>query len=212
MKKILLLFAFTTLISCDIQYDGEKRLVFETIVLDGNGEPLPNSHVEITTQSEWASDLISKGKTDDSGKLTLIFPSPDGDVDINLKFYHDYDSYMEKEVLEINKTDFENYKFIYPNTYLLKGDEVATLTMIYNQTSPNTMLKKISIEGIYHLPYELYNYEEENYYNQPYEFLVKMNQNFQLKYTVKNMTTNVETNYSVPLQIGNDAISYTLNY
>jgi 5-hydroxyisourate hydrolase-like protein (transthyretin family) len=212
MKKILLLFVLTTILSCDIQYDAEKRLVFQTVVLDSNGAPLPNSHVEITTQSDWASDLISKGKTDSEGRITLIFPSPESDVNINLKFYNDDASYMEKEVLDINKSDFENYKFIYPNAYLLKGDEVAPLNITYNQVSPNTVIKEVTIEGIYHLQYEIYNYDEEYYYNQPYEFLVKNNQAFQLKYTVLNMMTNAETNYSIPLQIGNDAINYTINY
>ncbi|UPT70547.1 MAG: Ig-like domain-containing protein [Flavobacterium sp. JAD_PAG50586_2] len=211
-KKILLLFVLFTIISCgEIQYDGEERLVFQTIVTNANGQPIANSKVEITVSTIYSSDLISKGKTDQDGKITLIFPSPKNDVDVNVKIYSDDTSYLEKNILKIRKEDFINYKLIFPNVNLLKTEETAPLQLQYNQTNFNTVLKKISINGIYHIDEEYYNYSPENYYL-PSQILIKKNQTFQLKYTVLNLQTNSETNYVVDLQIGETPLTYTINY
>lgn len=214
MKQVLLLFILVLLSSCEqIQYDGEKRLVFQTVVKNSNGEPLPNTHVEINISSTHDVDLISIGKTNANGEITLLFPSPDNEeANIGLKFYNDDTSYMEKEILLIRKTDFVNYKFILLNTCLLKSYEVAPLNITYNQTDTNIVLKKVTIQGIYQLPQEYYHYPEDNYYLIPEQFFIKKNQSFQLKYTVKNYQTNIETEQTVDLQIDNDALNYTLNY
>ncbi len=188
------------------------RLVFQTQILNANNEPLPNSHVEITTRIDYASDLISMGKTDANGKITLVFPSPESDFKIDLRIYNDDASYMAREMLNIDKTEFVDYKFIYQNVNLLKSEETASLNLTYNQTSSNIVLKKIGLNGIYHLSYEYFEFPVEEYYLLPSEFLVKKNQSFQLKYTLKNTQTNAETAYFVDLQIGNDALNYTLNY
>jgi hypothetical protein len=214
MKRALLLFVLVLLSSCEqIHYDGERRLVFQTIVKNSTGEPLPNTHVEISISSTYDVDLISIGKTNANGEITLLFPSPENDsVSINLRLYNDDLSYMEKEIWNIRKADFLNYKFVYPNTYLLKSDEVAPLNITYNQTDSNIVLQKVSIQGIYHLPLDYYHYPEGSYYLIPEQFLIKKNQSFQLKYTVKNYQTNIETEQTVDLQIDNDALNYTLNY
>ncbi|WP_293893207.1 hypothetical protein [Flavobacterium sp.] len=212
-KKLLLLFFISSVISCEgIQYDGETRLVFQTVVLNSNGEPLTNSHVEISVGNAYSSALISKGKTNQNGSITLVFPAPKDDLGINLKVYNDDASYLQKEVLNIHKSDFENYKFIYQNDYLLKADETAPLVLTYNHSSPYTALK-VSVNGIYYMDQELYNFNYDTDFNiLPYEILIKKNQSFQLKYTVLNMQTNVETEYIVDLTIGTNPLNYSINY
>lgn len=216
MKKIVLLLAFFALLSCEsIQYDGEKRLVLQTTVRSSNNNPLPNSHVEVTISNVASTygALISQGKTDQNGNITLIFPSPEGNYCINLKIYNDNPGLMPKEILNISKTDFENYKFIYPNAYLLTSEEVAPLVLSYNQTTANKVIKKISINGIYHMPQEYYNtFSEDNYYPLPNEVLIKKNQAFQLKYTVLNTQTAAQVDYVVDLQMDGSQINYTINY
>ncbi|WP_284652210.1 Ig-like domain-containing protein [Flavobacterium terrisoli] len=220
MKQTLLLFILAMLTSCEqIHYDGETRLVFQTVVKDANGQPLPNTHVEIRPTTGYASDLISKGKTNENGEITLLFPAPDGDaIDINLKFYNDDNTYMERETLNLSRADFVNYKFVFPDTYLLKNDEVALLNVIYNQTNPAVILRKVTIQGIYSTPEEYYHVPQDDDYYYDYSFLmpspffIKKNQSFQLKYTTLNLQTNVHTQQFVDLQIGNDNIDYTLNY
>ncbi|MEO5777978.1 MAG: hypothetical protein ABIQ27_13830 [Flavobacterium sp.] len=212
MKKLLLLFIIFLIISCEgIQYDGEKRLVFQTVVLDSNGQPLPHSNVEINVSDDYSSGLISKGKTDQDGRITLVFPAPKYDLGINLRIYSDDMSYLEKGVFNIHKADFENYKFIYQNSYLLKFEETAALELTYNQTTSNTVLKNVGITGIYTMPHEYYNFNPDNYYY-PAEILIKKNQSFQLKYTILNTQTDIETEYIVDLTIGDNPLSYTINY
>ena len=197
------------MISCEgIQYDGEKRLVFQTTVVNSNGQPLTNTHIEIRVDNS----LISQGTTDQNGKITLIFPAPVSDLPINLKIYNDDVSYLEKEILNIRKADFENYKFIFQNAHLLKSDETASLQLTYNQNSFNSnIISRVTVNGFYHVAQEFYNFSDENYFL-PEELLIKKNQSFQLKYTVLNLQTHGQTDYVVALAIGNDPISYTINY
>lgn len=209
MKKIFLFLVIATIISCEgIQYDGEKRLVFQTVVLNSSSQPLPNSHVEIAVNSS----LISQGKTDQNGRITLIFPAPSSDLSINLKVYSDEASYMQKEILNLRKADFENYKFIYQNNYLLKLEETAPLQLTYNHTSANTRLNKLSINGIYTVTQGFYSYTPPGNFFLPDEILIKKNQSFQLKYVILNTQTNVETEHVIELTIGNDPLSYNINY
>ena len=214
MKKIYLSFFILTFISCaEIQYDGSKRLVFQTVVKNYNGQPLPNCQVEITTSTEYDSDLISKGKTNENGEVTLIFPFPDPEnVNINLNIYNEEASYLPKQLLNIKKKDFVNYKFVLQNANLLKRDETAPLRILYNQSSPNNVIKRVTINGIYYIYQEIYNNTDDYYYELPVEILLKKNQAFQLKYTVLNTQTNSVTNYTVDLTIGNEQTSYTINY
>lgn len=218
-KKLLLLFTLFSIISCieGIRYDAEKRLVFQTVVLNSSGQPLPNSHVEITAGSFYSNGLISKGKTDQNGKITLVFPAPEGDLTgINLKIYNDDAQYLDKGIFNIHNADFENSKLIYQNGYLLKLEETAPLELTYNQTSSNTVVINIGINGIYTMNQEYYHFDDFNFYPEnnymPAEISVKKNQTFQLKYTVLNMQTQAETDHVIDLQIGNDALNYTINY
>lgn len=216
MKKVVLLAVFFALFSCEsIQYDGEKRLVFQTTVLNSSNQPLPNSPVEITISNDFGpgGGLISLGKTDQNGKITLIFPYPEGEYHINAKIYNDNLDYMTREILNIDKTDFENFKFIYQNAYLLQSDETAPLQLAYNHTTGGTVIKKISINGIYHMAEEYYNnYSGDTFYPLPNEISLKKNQSFQLKYTVYNTQTAAGTDHVVDLQIGDSPLDYTINY
>lgn len=210
MRKLLLFFVLTLLASCTgIQYDGEKRLVFQTTVTNGNGEPLPNSHVQITVDN---SSLISEGKTDAGGRITLIFPSPNEDIPFSLTIYNDDEAYLQKDILNVRKTDFENYKFVFENAHLLKADETASLHLTYSQTGFSTYVSKVSINGKYYMPVEFYNSSIQDYYIMPEEILIKKNQVFQLKYTVTNTQTHVDTEHVVDLTIGTEPLEYNINY
>ena len=79
MKKIIYL-SLLVLCSCSIQYDAETRLLFETIVVDSNDNPLKDINLEVYVSSGSglgsSSETISLGKTDENGKIRLVFPSP----------------------------------------------------------------------------------------------------------------------------------------
>ncbi|WP_396157259.1 hypothetical protein [Flavobacterium sp.] len=212
MKKIFLFCILISFFSCsDIQYDGEKRLVFKTTIRNANNEPLPNSYVEVSVGVN-QDDLISKGNTNQNGEITLIFPSPQSNTRINLKIYNEETGYMPKEIFNIKKTDFINYLFEFQNARLLKNEEVVPLNLSYNQTNINNSVRKVSIVGIYHLNTEFYNFDPESFSELPNQILIKKNQSFQLRVTVYNSINNSETTSSVNLSIVNDAVNYTINY
>ena len=73
MKKIIIFFALVFLSSCEIPYDGENRLVVEAQIFDSSGNPISDQYVKI--QNTTGYDIISFGKTNSQGKITLIFPS-----------------------------------------------------------------------------------------------------------------------------------------
>jgi 5-hydroxyisourate hydrolase-like protein (transthyretin family) len=211
MKKLLLLIVFSSLISCgELRYDAEKRLVFTTTVLDGNGNPLRNSHVEIITENDFDTDVISVGETDGNGKIKLIFPSPEGVFSVSLHVYNAAADYLEKRITGIPETNFVDYQCDYPAIYLLKYEELAPLNLSYNQVNINTTVKKVGLNGIYHMDNEPY-YASDFFTTFPF-FLVKKNQSFQLKYVVLNEMTNVETAHVIDLQIGTEPLNYTINY
>lgn len=203
------------MISCsDVVYDGEKRLVFQTQVLDGNNQPLKNKNVMITIFNEFASDEISNGKTDKNGKITLIFPSPQSEFHIDFLIENDDNSYLNRTVKQINSSNFINYKFVYDKTYLLKNEEVAPLNLTYDNVNANLKIKKITINGIYHLNEDFFDcpFEYFDQYQLPPIYLMKKNQTFQLKYTLVNTTSGQETLNTVDLTIGEESINYTLTY
>lgn len=210
MKKLGLLFLIAILASCTgIQYDGEKRLVFQTTVSKGDGTPLSNSHVQVLIDN---SSIISEGTTDANGTILLIFPAPSDDLPINLAIYNDDTAYLQKEIRNIREADFENYKFVLQNAHLLKLDETASLHLSYSQSGTNTIVSNVTINGLYYMPMEFYNSSTDNFYPAPEEILIRKNQNFQLKYTVMNTQTQVETDHLVDLTIGTEPINYTINY
>ena len=77
MKKLFLVLIVLCLTSCEIQYDGATRLEFVTKIIKSDGNPLTNSNVSVKVfSSNYQSDIISFGKTDNNGNITLLFPSP----------------------------------------------------------------------------------------------------------------------------------------
>ena len=68
MKRItLILCILFSLISCEIQYDGETKIVVTGKIIDQNGNPIPEKNIDITIYSDdmyTPSDLISYGKSD----------------------------------------------------------------------------------------------------------------------------------------------------
>ncbi len=216
VKRLLFFVLFLSLNACDkIYYDAETRLVFQTKVLNSDNTPIANAHVQISVSDNYPSggSLISQGKTDANGNITLIFPAPKNANGINLKIYSDDTSYLQKEVSNINPSDFVNYKFVLNNAYLLKENETAALNLNYSQTYPWSTLKKIRINGIYTAFPDYYNSPTSNSsFLLPVQILLKKNQAFQLKYTSLNTQTNAETDQTVNLQIDNDPIVYTINY
>ena len=116
MKRItLILCILFSLISCEIQYDGETKIVVTGKIIDQNGNPIPEKNIDITIYSDdmyTPSDLISYGKSDQNGNFTLIFPAPKVDYKFSVSINNLINQTSEFQAKEIiaKKINFENYK------------------------------------------------------------------------------------------------------
>jgi hypothetical protein len=96
---------------------------------------------------------------------------------------------------------------------LLKDYEITTFTVLLNQQTANNTVEKITVNAI---KYES-NYDIAIGINPYYGYFqtvyqLKKNQNFILQYDLKNTTTQAVQKISIPLSIGSNESSYTINY
>lgn len=213
MKKALLLLILVLIFGCEIQYDGETKLVVKTQLIDSKGNPLSGKSIVIHTSLDYTSDLISNGITASDGQLTLIFPAPIV-ATINVEISDKDGVYQTKELIHISKKDFINYELNLVPVVLYKKEELTTFTLLLNSVSTTTTtVKNIRIEAL--KPEEVVDYKPETE-NQDYpvtQFKIMKNQDFVLKYSTVNYNyPNQITNHSVNLSIGTAPMSYTITF
>ncbi|MES2544196.1 MAG: hypothetical protein V4548_04875 [Bacteroidota bacterium] len=207
--------------SCEIPYDGEKRHVVNVRVLNSDGNPITNQYVEVNSHNSrgWFDsysnlDLITYGKTNNQGELTLIFPSSDTTFNVNFGNYYDNNViYLRTSLDNLRLDNFDNFKIDLNPIILYKLEELTTLTIDLVHSAPQTILRNIKVEG--YTSYDPFYFNpipiEESYYPQT-EFKIVKNKNFVLTYIVKDLNTSIESTYTVSLTVANDPISYTINY
>ena len=145
MKKITLLICILFLVtSCEIQYDGETKIVVTGKLIDENGNPISNKNIDITIYSDdpyTPSDLISFGKSNQNGNFTLIFPAPTIDYKFSISINNQINQTSEFQTKEIiaKRNNFENYKLDLDNIILYKKESITTLKLILNKTSTNNV-------------------------------------------------------------------------
>ncbi|MBF4471277.1 carboxypeptidase-like regulatory domain-containing protein [Flavobacterium sp. HJJ] len=221
MKQILLFFClFIFLTSCEIQYDGETKIVVTGKIVDENGIPIPEKKIDITIYGDGTyapSDLVSYGNTDQNGSFTLIFPAPKGDYNFSIainNLINESSEFQSKEFFA-KRNNFENYKLDLNKITLYKTKSITYLKLILNNTSKNKQIKDIQIEGKQTDSYIDLNPEPNNpnYYYPNTNFTVIKNQNIILKYTIIDYSNSaVTTPYSITIPVNNDAVTYTITY
>lgn len=220
MKRITLIICILfSLTSCEIQYDGETKIVVTGKIVDENDIPLSEKDIEVTISGGGfilpSSDLISFGKSDQNGNFTLIFPAPKNGNQIFISIndiINQTNEFQSKEIIA-QKNNFENYKLDLNNITLYKNESITTLKLILNQTSTNKQLKDIEIEGKQPNNYIDLNPLQNNsdYLNTNY-YVIK-NQTVVLKYTIIDFSnSSTPTTHSISIPIINDAVTHTITY
>ncbi len=215
MKKILAFFALLVLASCGVDYDGETRLIFESRVVDSQGNPVVGKGVQVVVDDEGNSDMISNGITDENGKILFAFPAPNNTAAFIHIYYSDNGSqYQDKMYFNVLRSDFHDYKFTLNDVVLYRNDELTQLYIIPNQVSPNTDLIDIRIDDNPAENMTYWNPLESDYFNTQTEFSVLKNSTVNLTYQVKDYSTSpaTSTNYTVPIAIGDENVNYSLDY
>ncbi|WP_426485594.1 hypothetical protein [Flavobacterium sp. 2] len=229
MRKILFLFFILfTSYSCEIQYDGETRLVVQGQLVDRNSNPIPNKRVEINNFSDGTytpSDLISYTKTDSEGKFLMIFPAPKGEdiaIITTLNGYNFDDDYatlnyatgFQNKSITALKKNFKNYKLDLNQVTLYKNDEITQLQIQLNKTSTNKTVTALDVQGILSKDFTDLNYKNENHYLET-NFNVIKNQNVRLSYTIADYsdpTKVVTTNHETIISINSEKVIHLLTY
>jgi hypothetical protein len=223
MKQITLLICILFLVtSCEIQYDGETKIVVTGKLIDENGKSISNKDIQIDVLDGPGlilpgTDLISFGKSDQNGHFTLIFPAPrDGNrifISIN-DIINSFDEYQSKNII-FNKKNLKNYKLDLNTLVLYKNESITTLKLLLNGTSPNKQIKDIQIEGkqpntrIDLVVYPILN--NNPIINTSYNII--KNQTVIVKYTVIDYSNNRATTVqSISIPIANDAVNCTIKY
>jgi hypothetical protein len=223
MKKITIFVLLLILVtSCEIQYDGETKIVVTGRLIDQNDNPISNKDIQIDVLDGPGlilpgSDLISFGKSDLNGNFKLIFPAPKGGNRISISIndiINQFDEYQSKNIIA-NKKNLENYKLDLNNLILYKNESITTLGLILNSTSPNKQIKDIQIEGKQpnmRIDLVLYPTQNNNELINTFYNVIK-NQTVTIKYTVIDYSNNGATTVqSISIPIANDAVNHTITY
>ena len=218
MKRIILIVCILFMISsCEIQYDGETKIVVTGKILDENNAPLSEKDINITIYSDGLytpSDLISFGKSDQNGNFTLIFPAPKVDYKFSIlinNLINQTNEFQPKDI-SAKRNNFENYKLDLGKIILYQKKSIATLQLILNKTSSNKQIKDIKIEGKQANYYIDLNPIQDNSNNFETYYNVIKNQTIVLKYTIIDYSNNNSTVQSISIPIVNEAVTYTITY
>ncbi|WP_288984656.1 hypothetical protein [uncultured Flavobacterium sp.] len=210
MKKILLLVVFINL-SCEIPYDGKTIINIKLKVINSDNEPLANEKSYIATSyADDSSDFSTYKKTsNEDGFIQFNMFKPTNSSSLILE---NSSKYLPVNINGLNDGNFEGLNWDLGTLTLLKLDEITGFTIIPNQISAEKMIFKIDIDAVkYEEQINLYN--DDLIYNEPQLYhQLKKNQNFQLNYQIKNITTEEIEYFSIPLNINSDELNYTLTY
>lgn len=222
MKRLSVLICILFIVaSCEIQYDGETRIVATGKIIDENGNALAAKDIQVTVLSDGylfspSSDLISFGKSDQKGNFTLIFPTPRGEYDFLISInnlINQKSDFQSKEIIA-KRINFDNYKLELDNIILYKNESITFLKLVLNGTSPNKQIKDIKIEGKQPNSEIDLNPLPDNSQFVNTNFAIIKNQTIVLKYNIVEFanTGTTTTAQIVSIPVSNAAVTYTINY
>jgi hypothetical protein len=224
MKKILILMLLA-FISCEIEYDGETKLVVKGTVKNQDNQSISNQPIKLFVSrnstylpfvfyypSEY--NFIGTTLTDEFGNFTMVVPKPNKNYsEIIVEVNDDSNTLNAKRIVNIQTGNFLSYELNFGTFKLYSKSNLCKFNLILNQINLENEILKIEFVGdianeiVYYNQPEDYNYYFETNKN------VKKNQTIILKYTVKNHVTNTTSIEENLIPIDNSSeINYTLNY
>lgn len=216
---------FPLLIGCEIEYDGETKLVVKGKLLNENNEAINNQEINLFVERSSSSipfifylpsesNFIGKTKTNENGEYTMVIPKPTSNYSEIILTINDLENqYNKKQYRNIKIDNFINYEFNLGTTKLYQKTNLSYLNVTLNQITPYYQLQKIEYIGAFANEIEYVNPLEENYIYFETNVLVKKNQTVVIKYTVKNYSTNENLIFEQNVIIGNEnETNYILNY
>ncbi len=224
MKKILLLVLMPLILSCEIQYDGNTKLVIKGSVVNENNVPLANKEVNLYVSRESISipfvfyvssenNYIGKTTTDAYGKYVMVIPQPKNFTEIVVETNDENNQLNGKQFRNINFSNFTNYQIELPITKLYLKSTLTSLNVTLNNVNPNIELLKLEYIGNIPNEIEFINPLENDYPNFATYLNVVKNQTITIKYTVFNNLNQTTSTLQQDISIDNsNQVNYTLNY
>lgn len=225
MKKIIFILLVLTTISCEIEYDGETKLVIKGNVKNENSDVINNKEIKlfVTRNSSYLpfifyypseTNFIGKVFTDDSGNFTMVIPKPKNNFDEIIVEINDESNLLNsKRIVNIQTDNFNNYELNLGEFKLFNKSNLCHLQIIPNQINPENELLELSYEGDIANEIIFYNLPDAHSYYYEIEKKVSKNQTLLLNYKIKNYITNVISTQQTPIIIDNsNELTFNLNY
>ena len=219
---ILLLLFFT---SCEIEYDGETKLVVKGTLKNENNQEIINQNIKlmVTRNASYLpfvfyypseTNFIGMASTDSNGKFTIVIPKPKNNFDEIIVEINDESNLLNaKRIVNIQTDNFMNYELNLGELKLFNKTNLCRLQIVPNQINPENELLELSYIGDIANELFFYNLPENYSYFYDLEKNVAKNQTIILNYKTKNYLTNIVSSQQISIIIGDlNEVDFTLNY
>jgi hypothetical protein len=157
-------------------------------------------------------NYIGRAISKKDGSFVIAIPRPINFGQIIVETNSDDNLLNQKQFVNIQMDNFENYELVLPETKLFKKTDLCTLNVELNQVDFNNRIISIDYIGEVCVGNVIFNVIDEEFWNFDSVF-VKKNQTIILKYRIENISTGAFSDFEKSIQI-NDVSSfrYILNY
>ncbi|MFD0778081.1 hypothetical protein ACFQZF_05930 [Flavobacterium myungsuense] len=182
MKIVLGLFILFTFLSCEIQYDGGTKLIVKGKIIDENNQPIANKDVKlivsISTLEQrvfpFEENYIGRAISKKDGSFVIAIPRPINFGQIIVETNSDDNLLNQKQFVNIQMDNFENYELVLPETKLFKKTDLCTLNVELNQVDFNNRIISIDYIGEVCVGNVIFNVIDEEFWNFDSVFVKKI--------------------------------------
>lgn len=210
MKKTVILLVLI-LSSCGIPYDGENIINLSFKFEDKNAIPTPNIETSISYDFNSyvvynVDDNVYNKKSDENGRLQLKMFKPVSTFAIHINS----SSYLSYDIINITADTIQNYNFDFGTITMFKLEDLADFNITPNQINSNKIIDKIEVIAVKYN--NIIDFSIPEVYYPTFNYSLKKNQNFTLKYTIKDLNNNSKQNFIENLSIANNTLNHIITY
>lgn len=210
MKKIVILLVFM-LSSCGIPYDGETIINISFKFEDKNATPTPNIETSISSDLNSyvvynVDDDVYNKKSDENGRVQLKMFKPVSSFAIHINS----SSYLSYDIINITADTIQNNNFDFGTITMFKLEDLADFNITPNQVNSNKIIDKIEVVALKYK--SVIDFSTPEVYYPTFNYSLKKNQNFTLKYTIKDLNNNSKQNFIENLSIANNTLNHIITY